>query len=248
MWRLYEYTTGEDRNRIIATRETKRHIKLGEGGEGHVGDDEWCYNCANPGHWGDVCFHFDQYFNPPDSPTKDCDTFTQVFATEDYSAFSNANVVTGPFNGPVTKPQSLRSRSHMNDHGRSNNRLNPRGASWRGRPTAALQRQTMQSESDPDEWFSNPSLRRDGPSCKRTKQDQGCHKTFTFGKIIGVAKERHEPRSLMERMGLQGRMDIQPDCERRKTKTGQKSGDPVHHGNDHAGFHSAPRYEGGYGR
>jgi len=29
-------------------------MKLGQGGEGYVADDEWCYNCGNPGHWGDV--------------------------------------------------------------------------------------------------------------------------------------------------------------------------------------------------
>ena len=250
MWRLYEYTTGEDQNRIIATRETKRHIKLGEGGEGHVGDDEWCYNCASPGHWGDVRFPCDHYFNTADSPVKDCDTLPQTFSIEDYSAFSNANVMTSPFNGPATKPQSLRSRPHVNDWDRSNNRLGIRGASSRGRPATAPQRQTvaMQPKNDPDDWFSNRPRRDGSSSYKRTKQDQGSRKTFTFGKNIGVTEGRYEQPSLMERMGLQS--DRHPSkSEHQSTKSSRKSG-PVRHDNDAggSGFHSAPRYEGGYGR
>ena len=35
-------------------RQQQREMKLGEGGEGYVADDEWCYNCGNVGHWGDV--------------------------------------------------------------------------------------------------------------------------------------------------------------------------------------------------
>jgi protein AIR1/2 len=55
-WRLYEYFNEEDRDRILAMRQQKRDVKLGEGGEGYVADDEWCYNCGNAGHWGDVSF------------------------------------------------------------------------------------------------------------------------------------------------------------------------------------------------
>lgn len=186
-----------------------------------------------------------------DSPVKDCDMFTQTFSTEDYSSFSNANVMTGPFNGPVTKPQSLRSRPHVNDWGRSNNRVSNRSARWRGRTATAPQRQTvaMQPENDPDDWFSSRQV--------RGKQDQGSHKTFTFGKNIGVTEECYEPPSLMERMGLQSR-DIQsdrhpPKSEHQRTKIRRKSGGSDRHGNDRTGgsgasVHSAPRYEGGYGR
>lgn len=63
-WRLYEYVNEEDRIQLLVLRRTKKDMKLGEGGEGYIADDEWCYNCGDSGHWGDVCFRDTfQYFN-----------------------------------------------------------------------------------------------------------------------------------------------------------------------------------------
>lgn len=54
-WRLYEYVNKEDRNQLLVLRRTKQDMKLGEGGEGYIANDKWCYNCGSSGHWGDVC-------------------------------------------------------------------------------------------------------------------------------------------------------------------------------------------------
>lgn len=54
MWRLYEYLTDDGKTSTLSVRETKRDLPLGQGGEGYIADDEWCYNCGNCGHWGDV--------------------------------------------------------------------------------------------------------------------------------------------------------------------------------------------------
>ena len=35
-------------------RRGKAHLELGQGGEGYIAEDEWCYNCGNDGHLGDV--------------------------------------------------------------------------------------------------------------------------------------------------------------------------------------------------
>jgi len=41
---------------MINQRLAKKDMKLGEGGEGYVADDELCYNCGGYGHLGDVSF------------------------------------------------------------------------------------------------------------------------------------------------------------------------------------------------
>jgi len=56
-WRMYVYLSDEGRAQVMSFREANQNKKLGEGGEGYVGTDEWCYNCAACGHWGDVRSH-----------------------------------------------------------------------------------------------------------------------------------------------------------------------------------------------
>jgi hypothetical protein len=54
IWRLYEYVTDREREAILQHRESKQPLALGEGGEGYIARDEWCYNCGESGHLGDV--------------------------------------------------------------------------------------------------------------------------------------------------------------------------------------------------
>jgi protein AIR1/2 len=51
---MYLYLSDEGKSKVISFREEKQKLKLGEGGEGYIANDEWCYNCGNYGHWGDV--------------------------------------------------------------------------------------------------------------------------------------------------------------------------------------------------
>lgn len=51
---MYLYQSDEGKAKVMSFREEKSNLKLGEGGEGYVANDEWCYNCGNCGHWGDV--------------------------------------------------------------------------------------------------------------------------------------------------------------------------------------------------
>lgn len=55
-WRMYAYLSDAAHVEVIAYRNEKCGCKLGEGGEGYIADDEWCYNCGNAGHLGDVSF------------------------------------------------------------------------------------------------------------------------------------------------------------------------------------------------
>lgn len=51
---MYEYVSDSRRDEIIRIRREKEGLLFGEGGEGFIGDDLWCYNCGDEGHLGDV--------------------------------------------------------------------------------------------------------------------------------------------------------------------------------------------------
>ena len=55
---MYRYVEDEVRLETLRVREEKRVLVLGQGGEGYIASDEWCYNCGGSGHLGDVSFHF----------------------------------------------------------------------------------------------------------------------------------------------------------------------------------------------
>lgn len=54
LWRLYVYQQDDERERILQTRKAKKGLALGQGGEGYIANDAWCYNCGGSDHWGDV--------------------------------------------------------------------------------------------------------------------------------------------------------------------------------------------------
>ena len=51
---MYTYVDDSERLDILAQREQKRELDIGEGGEGYIGPEDWCYNCGECGHLGDV--------------------------------------------------------------------------------------------------------------------------------------------------------------------------------------------------
>jgi protein AIR1/2 len=51
---MYDYHTDQERKVTLESRKSKEGLTLGNGGEDYIADDEWCYNCGNCGHWGDV--------------------------------------------------------------------------------------------------------------------------------------------------------------------------------------------------
>ncbi|CAK5275561.1 unnamed protein product [Mycena citricolor] len=54
LWRSYVYVDTNEHENILQMRNDKKNLKLGEGGEGYIADDAWCYNCGDSGHWGDA--------------------------------------------------------------------------------------------------------------------------------------------------------------------------------------------------
>ena len=51
---MYEYVDDAERQNILRMRDQKSVLALGQGGEGYIATDEWCYNCGGCGHLGDV--------------------------------------------------------------------------------------------------------------------------------------------------------------------------------------------------
>lgn len=55
---MYKYVEDEERQAVLHAREGKRILAFGQGGEGYIAPDEWCYNCGDYGHLGDVSCSF----------------------------------------------------------------------------------------------------------------------------------------------------------------------------------------------
>ncbi|CAL1700144.1 unnamed protein product [Somion occarium] len=95
LWRLYEYVDEAQQLEVLRIREEKSDLRIGEGGEGYIATDEWCYNCGGSGHLGDDCREPHAHDFPKEP-----------------SAFSAYNTRSGPFFDPTRaeKPTSSSSR------------------------------------------------------------------------------------------------------------------------------------------
>lgn len=51
---MYNYMADEERDSTLKGRKMKKNLALGLGGEGYIGTGDWCFNCGDAGHLGDV--------------------------------------------------------------------------------------------------------------------------------------------------------------------------------------------------
>ncbi|KIM46209.1 hypothetical protein M413DRAFT_441278 [Hebeloma cylindrosporum] len=246
MWGLYEYLSTEEQTTTINQRLSKKGMKLGEGGEGYVANDEWCYNCGHCGHLGDDCHDL-------------------IRALEEPSAFSLHNVSLGPFYNPEKEPRVI-SRAEFRDWEQVDE-----FSSWgRGAPDrvgrqgrmksrAALERQSQTLEDDPDDWFGSATKR---DASNRPSRDS---RTMTFGRSVGAGRQYSQPQngaspSLLARLGdnVEGSRSsrverrhhrrpngprIDRDSRHRYEERPSKKPYSERHLSD-----QGPRYRGGYGR
>ncbi|GLB33786.1 putative zinc finger protein [Lyophyllum shimeji] len=149
LWRLYSYLSEEMKNLTLETRRQKQHLSLGEGGEGYIADDEWCYNCGGCGHWGDDCQDLPHRQDVPDES----------------SAFSEHNTLSGPFFDSAERPASKRRRREPRDWELANdlpatwgNVPENVGKQGRKNQVAKMERKAHLEavEDDPDDWFGDP--------------------------------------------------------------------------------------------
>ncbi|TFK55680.1 hypothetical protein OE88DRAFT_1804497 [Heliocybe sulcata] len=148
LWRMYQYVSDAERDAILHGREEKSALSLGDGGEGYIATDEWCYNCGNPGHLGDDCR------DPPTPPER----------PNEPSAFGSYNIMSGPFydaNFPASKgkarpPRDWESGDTLGDGWGFNAPMNV-GRQGRRKDRARMEQtaKNQDAREDPDDWFSN---------------------------------------------------------------------------------------------
>ncbi|KAF5388025.1 hypothetical protein D9615_000391 [Tricholomella constricta] len=196
LWRLYDYLTEEARKLMLQTRKQKQRLNIGEGGEGYIADDEWCYNCGSCGHWGDDC---------QDLPHRDD-------LPNEFSAFSEHSTLSGPFSDMTMNHAEAKSRRReprdwelTNDYPASWGNV-PENVGRQGRRNnaAKMERKAQEqaAEDDPDDWFGNPKNARNRgvPQTNGTRSP----KKITFGKSIQESSRHFQPPSppsLLERLG-----------------------------------------------
>ncbi|KAF8076360.1 hypothetical protein FPV67DRAFT_1573553 [Lyophyllum atratum] len=201
LWRLYEYLTEGSKNLTLETRRQKQHLSLGEGGEGYIADDEWCYNCGSCGHWGDDCQDLPHREDIPNES----------------SAFSEHNTLSGPFfDTVVERPTSKSCRREPRDWELANdlpaawgNVPENVGRQGRRNNVAKMERKAKEQavEDDPDDWFGNVKNARN----RGVPQNNGNGnrtpaplKKMAFGKSIQESSRQFQqpsPPSLLDRLG-----------------------------------------------
>ncbi|TFK43553.1 hypothetical protein BDQ12DRAFT_731560 [Crucibulum laeve] len=229
-WRLYEYMADEERVITISTRKSKRKLKLGEGGEGYIADDEWCYNCGNSGHWGDDCHEAPARYDFPDEP----------------SAFSSHNVMSGPFYDPDHETRPSTSRRHeerdwaqieLGDWGKGAPENVGKQAKKKNIARLEKRAQEHERDDDADDWFDkNIRNRKSGGQNQPTNISS---KKITFGKSVRDAGRLEEPSvpSLLARLGDQYHPDQREYHDRARdpypsSRSQYESGKTRHHRND----------------
>ncbi|KAH9948756.1 hypothetical protein B0H21DRAFT_731833 [Amylocystis lapponica] len=257
LWRMYEYVDDAERHTILLAREEKRTLALGQGGEGYIASDEWCYNCGGCGHLGDDCKVMP---HPQDFPREP-------------SAFSSYNTLSGPFSDISTSVRSKAKRAPRDwevadtfADGRGFTAPMDVGKQGRRKERVRMEKRAQEleeAEDDPDDWFG--SARRNGASHARGGA-RGSAQSKSGGKKIdigfasrddGRSKDNGRGRSLAAYDDLPGpsretdTIQIRGASRRNDDRYGGSSGRHTRdRERDRGGRRDerGPRYKGGYSR
>ncbi|KAJ6539306.1 hypothetical protein B0H19DRAFT_1269632 [Mycena capillaripes] len=157
LWRLYVYLEDEEHERILQARKTKKGLSLGQGGEGYIADDAWCYNCGGSGHWGDVSESPPiLLYVKPISKRKDCREFYHPEPLGEPTAFSYHVLSSGPFLVLEHASDGRAPREWMREVPLPGGVENV-GRQARRKEMEKLARRAQQQEADddPTDWFQN---------------------------------------------------------------------------------------------
>ncbi|KIY42907.1 hypothetical protein FISHEDRAFT_63095 [Fistulina hepatica ATCC 64428] len=165
LWRVYTYRSVEEREAALLRRDQAQFLDLGEGGEGYIGEEAWCYNCATMGHWGDDCER-KRLYNTPNAP----------------SLFGSVNVLSGPYhdaghgesNRTRHRHQSDGSRRHKSkDHNDSSRSHKDRKRDRERDKGRHHRRQSPSRQSRYINEYEEKEERREKDSRKRRRSDNG---------------------------------------------------------------------------
>ncbi|KAF4619285.1 hypothetical protein D9613_005100 [Agrocybe pediades] len=246
LWRLYEYLTNEEQTRILTLRQARKDFQLGQGGEGYVANDIWCYYCGSYGHWGDEC------------EDNERDNFA-----EEFSAFSIFNVMNGPFYDPEKESHTstARPRREQEDLGTWGvSAPSDVGRQGRIKSRAAMAKQAQQSEEDQEDWFANSSKR--SSNSNRQKQET---KKISFGKSFNDSKQHESTSNHYQKPSLLDRIQhfatndttsYQSSRREHHHSSSNRSRSDRHRRDERDRYSSdrrrqgdsGPRYKGGYAR
>lgn len=157
--------TDEDRGRILDWRRSKRSLQLGKGGEGYIAEDEWCYNCGEAGHWGDVHIFLSYHLVADLRHPQDCRGPKRYDKPAEPSAFGLYNISTGPFDDHDESGTGLQRERRLRDWEREDQfgdwgKYAPDHVGRQGRKKMMERMrksaQRFEEESDPEDWFENP--------------------------------------------------------------------------------------------
>ncbi|KAE9410498.1 hypothetical protein BT96DRAFT_931236 [Gymnopus androsaceus JB14] len=186
-------TTSEPKT--LETRAAKKTCPIGQGGEGYIAQDIWCYNCGDCGHWGDDCQSISFVHDIPN----------------DSSAFAEANVFSGPFYDIETVKTDRAPREWELADDDNSSQWND----WGGRVPINVGRQAKkkemarmrerQEESDEDDRFTflAKPMRDDGRKNTGNGQNPPSQpKKMRFGAISikGAAKAEGNKPNLLARL------------------------------------------------
>ncbi|KAJ7591065.1 hypothetical protein C8J56DRAFT_934584 [Mycena floridula] len=234
-WRVYHYVEKEERDSTLALRQSKMNLELGQGGEGYIADDEWCYNCGGSGHWGDDC---EEMPHINDIPIES-------------SAFSSHNTSSGPFFDPHAKSRPTRiPRSLTRD--------------WESSKNAPPDAVGKKNRDEQEDWFgSGRNVKNRGQSSRDSRPPKKM--SFGPSKHdMGQSSSTKKP-SLQQRMGMGSDRDFAPptgprsDFRRRHRDRSRDKGRDKERDKDrersrdndrsrHERKDYEPRYRGGYSR
>ncbi|KAL5487924.1 hypothetical protein ACEPAI_6032 [Sanghuangporus weigelae] len=147
LWRLYEYLDDAEREAILKTRREKENLRIGQGGEGYIAEDYWCYNCGGEGHLGDDC-----QVEPRHSDLKEP------------SAFGSYNIMSGPFaEQKLALSNGRKLRREWEADGNFDDGYGFTGPSDVGKRGRDKERERMRRrekemqkiDDDEDDWFGN---------------------------------------------------------------------------------------------
>ncbi|KAJ7129711.1 hypothetical protein C8R44DRAFT_872937 [Mycena epipterygia] len=240
LWRLYVYVEDAEQEQILQTRKAKKGLSLGDGGEGYIADDEWCYNCGGSGHWGDDCQEF-YHPEPLVEPT----------------AFSYHFLSKGPFT--VLEASGSRLPREWEREIELPGGVGDVGRRAKKKEMEKLARRAQQQEDDDTgDWFQRNVKNRGAANIPT-----GPRKMIFGSSIKDSARPPHSVAASSSKVSLSDRIDPAPDRHRdtksKSRRDRDRASDSTKHRGDrdrerdrdkdrHRRDERGPRYKGGYSR